>query len=328
MPDRLRSEAKARWRDWIGPLVAAIVIGLVAILGYRVVNEYRWEDIRQAVAAVSWETIGRGATFAFASYFCLTWSDWLALRCIDRPLAWRQAALVSFCSLSIGHNVGFAGLSSGAVRYRFYARWGLGFEDVAKLVIYCGITVAMGLVTVAGLSLVLNPAVVARLADVGHTGVRIAGLVLLLLPAAYIGLTRFRSAVSLFGRTVRLPSAWLATGQVAVGTVNYLCVAACLHQLLGGADTIGYLDVTAAYVLAHTGMIASHVPGGLGVLEGIILSLLPGASVLAALLMFRVVYFLAPLVLGLALLGLSEIVLKPRQERPSREPANASLQKP
>lgn len=307
--------------------MAVVVIGLVAILSYRVVNEYRWEDIRQAVAAVSWETIARGATFAAASYFCLTWSDWLALRCIDRPLAWRQAALVSFCSLSIGHNLGFAGLSSGAVRYRFYARWGLALEDVARLVIYCGITVAMGLVAVAGLSLVLNPAVVARLADVGHTVVRIAGLAVLLLPAAYICLTHCRSAVSLFGRTVRLPSVWLAAGQVGVGTMNYLCVAACLHQLLGGSDTIGYLDVAAAYVLAHTGMIASHVPGGLGVLESIVLSLLPGASVLAALLMFRVVYFLAPLVLGLALLGLSEIVLKPRQEWPARETANTSLQK-
>jgi uncharacterized membrane protein YbhN (UPF0104 family) len=119
----------------------------------------------------------------------------------------------------------------------------------------------------------------------------------------------------------------LAAGQVAVGCVNYLCVAACLHQLLGGAAAIGYLDVAAAYVVAHTGMIASHVPGGLGVLESIVLSLLPGASVLAALLMFRVVYFLAPLALGLALLGLSEIVLKPREEWPARE-TQASLQKP
>jgi uncharacterized membrane protein YbhN (UPF0104 family) len=308
--------------------MAAVVIALVAVLGYRVVKEYNWTEISQAIAAVSWETIARGAMFAVASYFCLTWSDWLALRCINRPLAWHQAALASFCSLSIGHNVGFAGLSSGAVRYRYYARWGLALEDVAKLVIYCGITVAMGLVTVAGLSLVLRPAVVAGLADVGHAAVRMTGMALLVLPAAYIGLTRIRSAISLFGRTVRLPSVWLAAGQVGVGSVNYLCVAACLHQLLGGGAKIAYLDVAAAYVLAHTGMIASHVPGGLGVLESIVLSLLPGASVLAALLMFRVVYFLFPLAVGLALLGLSEILLKPRQEWPARNSANATLQEP
>ena len=308
--------------------MAAVVIALVASVSYRIVNQYHWSDIRQAMADVSWDRIARGAMFAVASYFCLTWSDWLALRCIERPLAYWKAALASFCSLSIGHNVGFAGLSSGAVRYRFYSRWGLGFEDVAKLVVYCGITVAMGLVTVAGLSLLLNPALVARLVGAGHVVVRMMGLALLMLPAAYIGLTRFRMSISLFGRTVRLPSAWLAASQVGVGTVNYLCVAACVHQLLGGAATIGYPDVAAAYVLAHTGMIASHVPGGLGVLESIVLSLLPGASVLAALLMFRVLYFLAPMAFGLALLGLSEVVLKPRQEWAARAPAKASLQKP
>jgi glycosyltransferase 2 family protein len=327
MSDRSRFDITARLRQWIGPLMAAVVIGLVAILAYRIVNEYRWSDIARAIAAISSERIARGAIFAAASYFCLTWFDWLALRCIDRPLAYRQAALTSFCSLSIGHNVGFAGLSSGAVRYRFYARWGLGFEDVAKLVIFCGITVAMGLATVAGASLVLNPAFVASFAAMNPSVARMAGLMLLMLPAAYIGLTRLRKTLSLFGRSVRLPSTRLAAAQVGVGGLNYLCVSACLHQLLGSTGAVAYVDVAAAYVLANTGVIASHVPGGLGVLEGIVLSLLPGASVLAALLLFRVVYYLVPLAFGLTLLGLSEIALKPRQDWPARSAANASLQK-
>jgi uncharacterized membrane protein YbhN (UPF0104 family) len=81
-------------------------------------------------------------------------------------------------------------------------------------------------------------------------------------------------------------------------------------------------------VLANTGVIASHVPGGIGVLESIILSLLPGASVLAALLLFRVVYYLVPLALGLTLLALSEVLLKPRQQWKAHATAQASLQKP
>ena len=324
MPETQRSKAALAWRQWIGPLMAAVVIALVASVSYRIVTQYHWSDIRQAMAEVSWDRIARGGMFAVASYFCLTWSDWLALRCIDRPLAYRQAALASFCSLSIGHNVGFAGLSSGAVRYRFYTRWGLTLEDVARLVIYCGITVGMGLVTVAGLSLLLNPMLLARLAGLSDGIVRTAALMLLMLPAGYIGLTGLRRTIPIAGRTVRLPSTRLAAGQVGVGTINYFCVAACLHQLLG-AGTIAYLDLAGAYVLAHTGMIASHMPGGLGVLEGIILSLLPGASVLAALLMFRFVYYLAPLAFGLTLLGLSEIVLKPRQQWPARGAPKASL---
>jgi uncharacterized membrane protein YbhN (UPF0104 family) len=327
MSDRSRSEIITRLRRWIGPLMAAVVTCLVAIVIYRILNEYRWSDIQQAMAAVSSERILRGAMFAAASYFCLTWFDWLALRCIGRPLPYRQAALASFCSLSLGHNVGFAGLSSGAVRYRFYARWGLALEDVAKLVIFCGITVAMGLATVAGVSLLLNPAFVVSFSSIGPSVAQWGGLLLLMLPASYIGLTCLRKTLSLFGWTVRLPSTRLAVAQAGIGTLNYLCVAGCLYQLLGGAGAVAYVDVAAAYVLANTGVIASHVPGGLGVLESIVLSLLPGASVLAALLLFRVVYYLTPLALGLTLLGLSEIALKPRQDWPARGATNASLQK-
>lgn len=318
---------KLRGMQWIGPLMAAIVIGLVGILGYRIINEYRWADIMQAVAAVPAGLIARSAAFAAASYFCLTFFDWIALRCVEYPLPWRRAALASFTSLSIGHNVGFAGLSSGAVRYRFYARWGLSFEQVAKLVIFCGITVAMGLTTVAGCSLLLNPRLVSSFAGLSESAVRAIGALTLVVPAAYVAATRFRKSVSLFGWTIQLPSTGLAAAQVGIGGLNYLCVAASLHQLLGSSGEIGYFDVASAYVLANTGVIASHVPGGIGVLESIVLTLLPGASVVAALLMFRVVYYLAPLAIGLALLALSEVILKSRQDWPARA-TKASLEKP
>jgi uncharacterized membrane protein YbhN (UPF0104 family) len=307
--------------------MATVGICLAVALTYRISTGYRWTEISQAVASVPADRIERGAIFAAASYFCLTFFDWIALRCIGRPLAYRRVALVSFCSLSIGHNVGFAGLSSGAVRYRFYARWGLGLEDVARLVIFCGITVALGLVTVAGGSLLLKPDLISSFTGLDTGAARVAGLLLLILPAAYVALTCLKTNVSLFRWSVRLPSCRLAAAQVGVGSLNYLCVAACLHQLLGSTSPVGYFDAVAAYVVANTGVIASHVPGGIGVLESIVLSLLPGAAVLAALLMFRVVYFLIPLALGLTLLALSEIVLNTRKDWPGQA-TNAALQKP
>jgi glycosyltransferase 2 family protein len=316
-----------RIAGWLGPVMAAIVLTLVAIVVYRVLRDYRWADIEQAMTAMSAGRVARAALFAAGSYACLTFFDWIALRCVGKPLAWRRAALASFTSLSIGHNVGFAGLSSGAVRYRFYTRWGLDLEEVARLVIYCGITVALGLATVGGLSLMVNPSLVAKAAGVSHALARAMGGLLLVLPAAWIALTFFRKSVALFSWKVRLPSTTLAAAQVGAGTLNYLCVAASLHALLGNAGAVAYLDATAAYVLANTGVIASHVPGGIGVLEGIVLTLLPGASVLAALLMFRVVYYLVPLSLGLALLALSEVLLNARKGWPA-QPANASPQKP
>jgi uncharacterized membrane protein YbhN (UPF0104 family) len=101
---------------WIGPLVGALVLSFVVVIAYRIVADYRWSDIAEALAAISPLRIAQAAVFAAASYFCLTWFDWIGLRCVGKPLAYRRAALASFASLSIGHNVGFAGLSSGAVR--------------------------------------------------------------------------------------------------------------------------------------------------------------------------------------------------------------------
>src|SRR5690606_20540795 len=91
--------------------------------------------------------------FAACSYLCLTVFDFLALRYAGKPLSYPRAALASFTSLAIGHNVGVAALSSGAVRYRFYSRWGLDAEEIAKLIVFCAVTVSLGLVTLAGLCL-------------------------------------------------------------------------------------------------------------------------------------------------------------------------------
>lgn len=326
MPDR-EDSIGGRIRRWIAPAMAVLVLALVLTVAWRVIGEYRWDDITGAIARMSPQRIALAAAFAAASYFCLTWFDWIALRCVGKPLPWRRAALASFTSLSIGHNAGFAGLSSGAVRFRFYARWGLAFEDVARLVIYCGITVALGLATVGGLALLLNPSLVAKATAVSEGTAQIAALLLLVLPASYLGFAWAGTTLAIFKWKVQLPPASLAVAQLIAGASNYLCVAACLHALLNDTGSIAYLDAAGAYVLANTGVVASHVPGGVGVLESIVLSLLPGASVLAALLIFRVVYYLAPLALGLALLALSEVLLNTRKGWPSQA-AKAALQKP
>jgi uncharacterized membrane protein YbhN (UPF0104 family) len=58
--------------------------------------------------------------------------------------------------------------------------------------------------------------------------------------------------------------------------------------------------------------LASHVPGGLGVLEATVLYLLPGGAAIGALIAFRVVYFFVPLAFGLPLFAISEYVLTAR----------------
>src|SRR5690606_2880215 len=113
----------------------------------------------------------------------------------------------------------------------------------------------------------------------------------------------------LAGTKVDMPLPRVALAQVGIGTLNFACVGACLYHTIRGIREVGYFEVAAAYVLSNAASLLVHAPGGLGVLETIMLHLLPGANVLAALVLFRVIYYLLPLCFGLPLLALSEVLL-------------------
>ena len=99
--------------------------------------------------------------------------------------------------------------------------------------------------------------------------------------------------------------AGLAVDGDALENVNFALVAACLHQALASVGPVSYPDVAAAYVLANIASLIAHVPGGLGVIEAVVATVLPGAGVVAGLIVFRLVYFLVPLLPGAALLAFS-----------------------
>src|SRR6185436_15711120 len=103
----------------------------------RTLRQYDLRELIDSVRAVSVWRLFEAIAWAAASYLCLTLNDWLALRYARKPLPYRIAALTSFVALSFGHNIGFAALSSGAIRYRFYARFGLGAEEMAKIIVFC-----------------------------------------------------------------------------------------------------------------------------------------------------------------------------------------------
>lgn len=302
-------------------LVLAAVCGAAVVL-YRALGRYTVEEIVASVGAIPAARLGGAFAFAAASYLCLTCFDWLAVRYAGKPLPWSRTALASFVSLSIGHNVGLAALSSGAIRYRFYSRWGLGAGEVAKVILFCGMTVGLGLAMLGGLALLLYPGEAARLAGLSRPALAGLAAACLAVPVVYLVLAAFVRTRLRFRRwTLDLPVLPLAAGQVAIGALNFACVAACLHQLLAAFSEVAYLEVAAVYVVGNVTALISHVPGGLGVLEATVLYLLPAGAAIGALVAFRLVYFFVPLAIGLPLFLVSEYVLGGR-------PAALSVREP
>jgi len=302
-----------RWQKPIKLAGTAAVLALTAYLLWRALRPYSLAELGAAVAAIPAARLMAAGGFAAASYFCLTFFDYLALRYVGAPLAYRRAALASFCSLSLGHTLGLAGVSSGAVRYRFYSRWGLSGEQVAKLIVFCGVTVALGHLALAGGALLADPSLGERALRLDATAVRAVALVCLALPVLYlVAAALVRGRLSLFGRSVAMPAFRLALAQVAVAIVNFACVAACMWQALAAISEAGYPEVAGAYAAANAATMLTHAPGGLGVVETVVQRLLPQSDLIGGLLVYRLIYFLAPLAIGSVTLLVTEIVFRRR----------------
>lgn len=287
------------WKRWGARLfwVAALILGIWLIR--RTFEKYGFEQIVEQVSAIPPGRLAMAGLFAAASYGCLTLFDFLGTRYVGRPVPYRKAAVASFVSLSLGHSIGFAGLSSGAIRYRFYRRLGFRVSEVAKLVVFCGMTVGLGLTMLAGIALLVEPWLARDVTGLSVTASRLAGAACLAVAALYLGIAAARPRpIRVWRWTVEVPSLKLAALQILVGTVNFALVAACLAQALAVVADVPYLGVASVYVLANVATLITHVPGGLGVIESVVTLLISSEAVIGAVIVFRLVYFIVPLVLG------------------------------
>ena len=285
-----------RWAPWITLAIAAAILFMLS----RALRHYDFAEVMESVRMADARHLALALGFTAASYFMLTLFDTLAVRYVGHALPYRRTAHASFTGLSIGHTVGLAALSSGAIRYRFYSRWGLSAQEIGKVILFCAFTVGLGLITLAGLAWTLRPSIAADLTGLPRGAALGIGFACLALAAAWLLLAAFsRRPIRIRRWVIALPSLRLAAAQIVVGTVNFGFVAAALYACIRSVAEVGYTEVAAAYVIGNTAALVSHVPGGLGVIEMVVTYLLPQAHILGAVLLFRAVYYLLPLPIGL-----------------------------
>ena len=303
----LRKEHKGR-RRWLSQALIGAAVLLSAVLLYRTLSGYDFDDLVESVRSVPSSSLLAALSWAAASYFCLTFNDWIALRYVDRPLSYRSAAMTSFIALSFGHNVGFAALSSGAIRYHFYSRRGLDGGEVAKLIVFCGTTIFLGMFVLGAFALLFRPDFGETMSGLSRGTFLAIGSGLLVAPLAFLLLAfRLHGPHQFIRWQLEIPRPPTAVAQIAIGTVNFLLVAACLHATVSASADVGYVEVLAAFIIANTVTIITHTPGGLGVIETVILLLLRRPELIGAVLIFRFVYYLVPLGLGSLLFAYVEL---------------------
>jgi len=295
-----------RFAPHLGTILAFSLFGAALYLLHRQVSAYDPEDVRNALAALSWQRIIAAFGLTAASYVLLMFYDALALRHMRKALPFGRVALASFTSYAFTHSFGFGSLMHATIRYRLYAPLGLRTVDIAEITAFVNITFMIGLAIMFPVIALLRASALAGIGLPEATSIAF-GAAALGLAVAYAALGWWVQRLELFGFVLKVPAPTTTFAQIGLSLADLTLAGAVFYMCLPDAAAASYPHVLAVFVVALTAGIISHVPGGLGVFESVILvglsNELPGNQILAALLVFRVLYFLVPLVAACALFG-------------------------
>src|SRR5256714_76617 len=321
----------------LGVVVSITVIGIACYVLYHWLGGTDGDEVVEASRQTEPRQIALSALFVAAGYFTLTFYDWFAVRAIGRTdVPYRINALAAFTSYSIGHNVGASVFTGGAVRYRIYSAWGLNAIDVAKFCFLAGLTFWLGNAAVLGLGIAYHPEAAASIDQLPVWFNRVAAFGILLALVGYVAWVWAQPrGVGRGPWTVTLPGGPLTLLQIAIGIVDLGFCALAMYVLVPDEPNLGFVVVAVIFVSATLLGFASHSPGGLGVFDAAMLVGLwqmDREDLLAGMLLFRVLFYLAPFVISVILLTLREVILGARLKRlrriapglegqPKREPA-------
>lgn len=300
-----------KYLRYLGPLLITAIFLLAIYLLYHKLKAYSIAEIRASIDQISYGRIALSLFLMVINYMILVGYDWLALKAIHKSLPLPRVALVSFVGQAVSYNFG-ALLGGTSVRYRFYSAWGFTLADIVRLVLMLAVTFWVGALGLCGLIFLIAPPVIPDelLRNMPITDVRILGVILVLIAFAYLALCFvIRKPIHVFGKEFVFPAPKIAVAQFIVAGIDLIAAAACMWVLLPGEVSIGFLDFLPSYLMAQVAVVLTHVPGGVGVFELVIIHLSQTTHeqmVFAAVLLFRIIYFIIPLLAAAVLLAVYE----------------------
>ena len=299
----------------IGPLFGLFLFTLALWVIHNELKEYHYHDIVNQLLALPALHIIFAAGLSILSYLIMTGYDILALQYIKYPLPYRKIALASFIGYAFSNNIGFSMLAGSSVRYRLYSAWGLSAEDITKVVAFCSLTLWLGFLTLGGIIFLVEPMIAPERLHLPFSSVRFLGFIFLLLVGGYLLWSLLRKRpLRIFEWEVVLPPFRIFIIQIAVASLDWILAGSVLYALIPAAANVSFMKFVGIYLLAQTAGLLSQIPGGLGVFETVIIMLLsqnlPAPVLLGSLLVYRIIYYLIPLMIAAVMLGAHEMLGK------------------
>lgn len=312
--DSIRTKQRFSKLRHIAPILLGITLfAMGAYALHRLLKPVNMADVIQQIRITPWGTLAAAFGATALGYVALIGYDWSALRYLGKKLPARIIAMGGFLGYSFGNTIGISIISGGAVRYRIYSAFGLNAFEVASISTFIALAFGVG-VTVIGLgALAYHPYALGAVLPWDPSVTRLVS------GGIAIGILGVLGWLSVTGKTLTIrkteiaaPRPSILIGQLAFALVDTAMAALTLYVLLpaGAPDFITFLAIFAAAAMAG---VLSHVPGGVGVFESVIIASMPSAvpleQVAAALLLYRLIYYLVPFTLALVFVALNEIRL-------------------
>lgn len=297
----------------ISPFIVLAIFALALFLLYRVVRGYDLEEVWDAILKIPRRKIVLSCLLMVINYVILIGYDVLAVKSINHSLPLRRIALASFTGFATSYSFG-ALLGGGSVRFRLYTAWGLSPAEIVQLVVILGFTFWFGVFALAGVVFVVHPFDISPDWNLPFQSAFPLGFPLIGLAAGYLAVAAaWKKPIRIQGKDVKLPGFRMSVAQLSVAAADLIAAAACFYVLLPDDIDLSYMTFLGVYLLAVVVVVLSHVPGGFGVFELVVLTASPVANkelLAAAILLFRVIYYLLPLLVAAVLLGLYELRLR------------------
>jgi uncharacterized membrane protein YbhN (UPF0104 family) len=239
---RTAEEIRELWRRWLLPTVTLVIFVLVGFGLRHELAEFRFSNVLASLKSISRDALAGAVLCTAVSYGLLGFYDVLALRYLNKVVSYGRTLFTSFIAYAFGHNFGIAAFTGAAVRYRLYSSAGLSAADVAAVSAFCGVTTAIGLGVLAGLSFIADPHSGSHAVHMNHNIVFGLGIVLLLLVVLYgVWSILGPEAIEVHGWRLRAPTPQIALPQIALAVIDLAISALVLWLLLPRDSSVGLL---------------------------------------------------------------------------------------
>ena len=302
---------------WLRALPPVLIAGVALFALHLLSRHVHWSEVRADLATASLASLALAVLAMLVSFAALSFYDVLSVNSLaPGRVPWRTAALAGAGGYAISNLLGASWLTGTAVRYRIYATMGLDLGLVVGVIAMSWSAFWMAALLILGGLMVFHPAGLSAVLPISAGAELFVGAALLAVLAGFLGwLARGRRVVRIGGSTYPLPGLGLAFALLAVAVIDISGAALTLYVLLPAGAAANITLFFAVFVGAITLGILSHSPGGLGVFEASIIAGLGAggrSDVLAALLLYRLIYTLLPFLLAAAGLGLVWVVQQRR----------------